>query len=233
MSNSTSQRLARRLSIPAVTLSLLAATALAPAAAAAHDGHMARTHGHAAAAHALTARQAAFHDAMRKLWEDHITWTRLAIVSFAGGLPDLQATEARLLANQVDIGNAIKPYYGSTAGNRLTALLKDHILGAVALLQAAKSGDQTAIGNASAAWYANANQIADFLHAANPHAWPKTTMRAMMKTHLDQTLAEAQHRLQGNFAADVRDYDAVHRHILEMADELSAGIMRQFPKRFL
>ena len=81
---------------------------------------------------------------MRKLWEDHITWTRLAIVSFAGGLPDLQATEARLLANQVDIGNAIKPYYGRTAGNRLTALLKEHILGAVALLQAAKSGDQTA-----------------------------------------------------------------------------------------
>jgi hypothetical protein len=65
---------------------------------------------------------------MRKLWEDHITWTRLAIVSFAGGLPDLQATEARLLANQVDIGNAIKPYYGRTAGNRLTALLKEHIL---------------------------------------------------------------------------------------------------------
>jgi hypothetical protein len=57
-------------------------------------------------------------------------------------------------------------------------------------------------------------------------------MRGMMKTHLDQTLAEAQHRLQGNFAADVRDYDAVHRHILEMADTLSNGIMRQFPKGF-
>ena len=229
---SISQRLARRLSIPAVTLALLAGTALAPGAAAAHGGQMAPNHGHAAPAHALTARQLAFHDAMRKLWEDHVTWTRLAIVSFAGGLPDLQATEARLLANQVDIGNAIKPYYGRTAGNRLTALLKEHILGAVALLQAAKSGDQTAIGKASAAWYANANQIADFLHAANPRAWSPTMMRAMMKTHLDQTLAEAQHRLQGNFAADVRDYDAVHRHILEMADTLSDGIMRQFPKRF-
>ena len=229
---STSQRLARRLSIPAVTLALLAGTALVPGAAAAHEGQTARAHEHAASAHALTARQLAFHDAMRKLWEDHITWTRLAIVSFAGGLPDLQATEARLLANQVDIGNAIKPYYGRTAGNRLTALLKEHILGAVALLQAAKSGDQAQIATASAAWYANANQIADFLHAANPHAWPKATMRAMMKTHLDQTLAEAQHRLQGNFATDVRDYDAVHRHILEMADTLSDGIMRQFPKRF-
>ena len=76
---------------------------------------------------------------MRKLWEDHVTWTRLAIVSFAAGLPDLQATEDRLLRNQTDIGNAIKPYYGQAAGNRLTALLREHILGAVALLQAAKA----------------------------------------------------------------------------------------------
>jgi hypothetical protein len=222
----------RRLSLIAVTLALVAAIALAPGTAAAREGHPARTHGAAATSPALNARQAAFHDAMRKLWEDHITWTRLAIVSFAAGLPDLQATEARLLANQVDIGNAIKPYYGRTAGNRLTALLKDHILGAVALLQAAKAGDQAQIANASAAWYANANQIADFLNRANPRHWSRKAMRSMMKTHLDQTLAEAQHRLQGNFAADIRDYEAVHRHILEMADMLSDGIIRQFPRRF-
>jgi hypothetical protein len=222
----------RRLSIPAVVLTLLAGAALAPGTASAHDGHAASTREHATPTHAMTARQAAFHDAMRKLWEDHITWTRLAIVSFAAGLPDLQATEARLLANQVDIGNAIKPYYGRTAGNRLTALLKDHILGAVALLQAAKAGDQAQIAKASTAWYANANQIADFLNRANPHQWSRKAMRSMMKTHLDQTLAEAQHRLQGDFAADIRDYEAVHRHILEMADMLSDGIIRQFPKRF-
>src|SRR6187397_3096599 len=97
---------------------------------------------------AVSAKQLAFHDAMRKLWEDHITWTRLAIVSFAGGLPDLQATEERLLQNQTDIGDAIKPYYGRKAGNALTKLLREHILGAVALLQAAKSGDQAAIKTA-------------------------------------------------------------------------------------
>ena len=184
------------------------------------------------AEHAPTVRQAAFHDGMRKLWEDHITWTRLAIVSFAAGLPDLDATEARLLQNQVDIGNAIKPYYGRAAGSRLTALLKDHIVGAVALLQAAKAGGQAGIASASAAWYANANDIADFLHAANPRQWPRTELRTMMRMHLDETLAEAQHRLQGRFADDVRDYDAVHHHILAMADMLSDGIVRQFPARF-
>jgi hypothetical protein len=181
---------------------------------------------------AVTAKQQKFHDAMRKLWEDHITWTRLAIVSFAAGLPDLQATEDRLLANQTDIGNAIKPYYGRKAGNQLTNLLREHILGAVALLQAAKSGDQAAIKTASDAWYANANEIADFLHNANKRNWPRSEMRAMMKTHLDQTLEEATDRLQGRFAADIRDYESVHRHILEMADMLSDGIIRQFPGKF-
>jgi hypothetical protein len=212
---------ARPLAIAVATLALGASGAVAVNA---DTGHMRST--------TASQKQVAFHDAMRKLWEDHITWTRLAIVSFAADLPDLPATEQRLLRNQADIGNAIKPYYGRAAGNRLTALLEEHITGAVALLQAARSGDQDQIGARSAEWYANARQIADFLHKANPRHWPRGEMRSMMKTHLDETLDEAVHRLSGDYAADIRDYERVHRHILEMADMLSAGIIEQFPRRF-
>src|SRR6185436_17422801 len=69
-------------------------------------------------------KEAALHDAMRKLWEDHITWTRLFIVSAVADLPDKAATTDCLLQNQVNIGNAIKSYYGDAAGEKLTALLK-------------------------------------------------------------------------------------------------------------
>ena len=71
-------------------------------------------------------------------------------------------------ANQEDIGDAIKPFYGRDAGNQLTALLKEHIVGAVALLQAAKAGDQALIEQRTDAWYANGNEIADFLAAGQP-----------------------------------------------------------------
>jgi hypothetical protein len=199
-----------------------------PAAAVVDDGvdhdHPLPTPGNAA--------QVAFHDAMRKLWEDHVTWTRLAIVTFAGGYAGFDATAARLLQNQVHIGDAIKPFYGDVAGAQLTALLRDHITIAVEILQAAKAGDTVALEDASARWYANAKDIADLLSAANPEFWPKNMMRADMRTHLDQTLAEAAHELERDYPASVSDYEAAHLHILAMADVLSSGIIGQFPSRF-
>jgi hypothetical protein len=222
-----------------VTLALAGVLAVASmvvvlAVSGTHSGHAHEVHGDggATAVAAKTNKHAALHDGMRKLWEDHITWTRLAIISFAHDLPDLPVTQERLLRNQVDIGNAIKPYYGRAAGNQLTALLKEHITGAVAVLAAAKAGDQALIQQRTAEWDRNGNEIADFLHDANPRHWSQRTMRAMMKTHLDDTLSEAVHRLQGNYAADARDYESIHDHILEMADHLTDGIVEQFPRRF-
>jgi len=195
--------------------------------------------GHAEQAHAsmsksppLSAKAIALRTAMDKLWEDHITWTRMVIVDFAAGLPDLKTAEARLLRNQADIGNAIKPYYGAAAGRKLTSLLRTHILEAVPVLVAAKAGDKAKLTQALAAWYANADQIARFLSAANPHAWPLPMMRTMMKQHLALTTKEAVARLQGNWTADVRAYDQVHAEILSMSHILSSGIVRQFPSRF-
>jgi hypothetical protein len=221
-----------RLSAFRVRVGLAAAATTALIALAAAGGAPAAHHHDAPAAAARTAKAARLHDGMRKLWEDHITWTRLAIVSFAAGSPDLQATENRLLANQTDIANAIKPYYGAAASTKLRGLLRAHILGAVALLQAAKANDSAALGKAHDAWYANGNDIADFLSGANPRNWPRGEMRSMMKSHLDETLKEAVDHLTGRFAADVADYDAIHKTILEMADMLSDGIVAQFPARF-
>jgi len=219
-----------RIAIAAGAAMAVIALAAAGGAPAALDHHTAAGHHHADAAR--TAKAQRLHDDMRKLWEDHITWTRLAIVSFAGGLPDLPATENRLLQNQADIAAAIRPYYGAAASAKLRTLLRAHILGAVALLQAAKAGDNAALARAHDAWYANGNDIADFLSGANPRNWPRGEMRTMMKTHLDETLKEAVDRLNGRFDADIRDYDAVHLSILEMADMLSDGIVAQFPGRF-
>ena len=195
------------------------------AVAAEHDHETPSPQIHTEAGHA-------FQDDMRKLWEDHVTWTRLAIVSYIDDLSDLEPTVARLLQNQTDIGDAIKPFYGDEAGEQLTTLLEDHINGAVDIMAAAKAGNEKQTKRATAAWYRNGNQIADFLSDANPDNWPRHEMRSMMETHLDQTLDEAVQRLEGDHEAEVRTYDEIHVHILEMADVLSDGIVAQFPEKF-
>jgi len=194
----------------------------------------------AAASSAVLARNdkptvAAFRGEMRKLWEDHITWTRLYIVSaatLATDLPDVGPTADRLFQNQADIGAAVGAFYGTDAGNALTSLLNEHIATAAEAIAKAKAGDQPGLQDALDRWYANADEIAQFLADANPRSWPFEMMRAHMRDHLDLTLEEAVARLNGDYASDIAAYDKVHRQILEMADMLSDGIVAAFPNQF-
>jgi hypothetical protein len=198
----------------------------------AHQPVEAQPQVHAQDGGAVTTSELAFRNQMRVLWEQHVAWTRLAIVSFAGDLPDLPATEQRLLQNQADIGRAIAPFYGKPAGATLTGLLREHIMIAVDVLVDARAGHQAALSGDLRRWYRNANQIARFLHGANPQHWPLRDMRQMMHRHLRLTTQEAVAQLTGDYPASVRAYDRVEREILAMADMLSMGITLQFPHRF-
>ena len=168
---------------------------------------------------------------MRKLWTDHVVWTRDYIVAAVDDKPDAMAAANRLMRNQEDIGKAVAQYYGSAAGQQLTSLLKDHITIAVDLIKAAKAGDKTAQQQADTRWQQNAMDIATFLSKANPN-WPKNTLVDMMKMHLSTTTNEVVARLKHDWEGDVRAFDAVYDHILMMSDALSDGIVKQFPDKF-
>ena len=168
---------------------------------------------------------------MRKLWEDHITWTRNVICCLVDNLPGTDEAVKRLLKNQDDIGNAIKPVYGEDAGNKLTALLHDHITISADVVKAAKASDNPALDAANKKWYANADDISAFLAKANPN-WKLDDMKNMMHDHLKLTTDEAVARIKKDYNADVSAYDKVHNEILEMSDMLTDGIVKQFPDKF-
>jgi len=178
-----------------------------------------------------TAAAAALKQDMRKLWTDHVVWTRDYIVAAVGDQPDAQAAATRLMKNQEDIGNAVAKFYGAPAGQQLTTLLKQHISIAVDLIKAAKAGDKAAQQQANTKWEQNGVEIAGFLSKANPN-WPKAMLEDMMKKHLSTTTNEVVARLTKNWEEDVRAYDAVYDHILHMSDALSDGIVKQFPDKF-
>jgi hypothetical protein len=168
---------------------------------------------------------------MRRLWSDHVIWTRGYIVAALGDDNSAPAAAERLLRNQEDIGNAIAPFYGEAAGRQLTVLLKEHITIAVDLVGAAKSGRTSDYEKADAAWQQNAIAIADFLSRANPH-WPRAALVSMMKDHLSTTTTMVVARLNKDWKSDAAAFDKVYDHILHMSDALAAGIVQQFPNRF-
>jgi hypothetical protein len=168
---------------------------------------------------------------MRKLWEDHVTYTAFFYTAAINGGDDAGKLAERLLRNQDDLGNAIKPFYGEEAGNKLAALLRDHILVAAELVKAAKAGDAAGQDQATKKWYANADELAAFLSGANPH-WPRKALEDMLHGHLAMTTDAVVAKLHHDTAAAIAAYDKGHEHMLMVADALSAGILKQFPRRF-
>ena len=229
----------RLISLAVVTLVAAAAAVVALAQTGGAEATTAPAHHHALAAHdhghghaAISANELALRRTMDRLWEEHVAWTRLAIISLTTNAPDTQATVARLLQNQTDIGNAVKPFYGGPAGTQLTALLREHILIAADLIGVAQKGDSAGVAAQQARWTKNADEIATFLSKANPDNWKLGEMKAMMREHLRLTTNEVVARLQADWAADVKAYDRVEREILQMSEMLADGLVAQFPSRF-
>jgi hypothetical protein len=180
---------------------------------------------------ATTANAARLREDMRKLWSDHVIWTREYIVAAIDGSPDANAAATRLLKNQHDIGGAVAGFYGKDAGDKLTGLLKQHITIAVDLIAAAKANNQAKYNATDQQWKKNGEEIADFLSRANPN-WPKATLASMMAAHLATTTKEVEARLNKKWEEDVAAFDEVYTHILHMSDALSDGIIKQFPQKF-
>lgn len=164
---------------------------------------------------------------IRKLWEQHVMWTRSFIVSAAGDMPDIEFVTQRLLRNPADFAAALRPLYGDEKSNEFKRLFTDHLVIAADLVNSAKAGNTAAAELARRKWYENAAEIAYFLSFINPY-WDSREWQMMLFEHLKITEELATLRLRGNFAADIMQSEKIEKQALEMADMMSAGIIRQF-----
>ncbi|WP_108672078.1 glycosyltransferase [Peribacillus acanthi] len=168
---------------------------------------------------------------MRKLWIDHGIWTKSYMKSALSGLEDQEFVLKRLLKNQEDIGNAIKPIYGEEAGKKLTDLLTEHIVIAGKIVDAAKKGDQATLQQQNKEWYRNADDIAKFLSSANPN-WKQNELKDLLYVHLQMVTDELVARLKKDWQANIDAFDHGEEHLIKLADTLSDGIIKQFPEKF-
>jgi hypothetical protein len=177
-----------------------------------------------------SAKALTLHNEMRRLWSDHVVWTRMYILAAVDNDGSASAALARLMKNQEDIGNAVRPFYGDAAAGELTKLLKEHISISGELVAAAMAGDSAKVTEVDKRWRENAVSLATFLSKANPN-WPRATLVDMLDKHLTLTTGEAMARIKKDWTADVEAFDAVYTQAMDMADALSDGIIKQFPTK--
>ncbi|WP_432775038.1 acetylglutamate kinase [Brevibacillus gelatini] len=180
---------------------------------------------------AWTPSEVALNRKLRVLWEQHVYWTRLAVNSIVGDLPDKDETIKRLLRNATDFAAAFEPFYGKAIAARFGDLMKRHLTIAAELVQALKTGNTSAAADAQKRWFANADDIAVFLGRINPF-WSTEEWRRMLDEHLKLLSSEVTSRIAGNYAENIALSDRIESQALEMADVMTSGIIQQFPMAF-
>lgn len=165
----------------------------------------------------------------RMLWEQHVFWTKLAVMGLIHELPETDIILQRLLRNPVDFADVMKSYYGDEAAQNFADLLTAHLTIAAELIRAAKAGDNEAMTEADQRWRENADQIAELLGSLNPD-WSVDDWSAMMNEHLDLLSADVSDMLAENYQESVNNFDEIEMQALEMADVMAEGIAIQFPE---
>ena len=168
---------------------------------------------------------------MNLVWEQHIMWTRMLLISIAENLKDLEATQARLLRNPKDIADVFRRFYGIAVANRIQQLLTEHLVIGKDLIVALKNKNQEEATRLNTKWYQNADEMAEAFSSINPF-YPREEIRNMLYEHLRLTTNQVNNRLQGKYVEDINSYDMVQKEILKMSQFFVNGIVRQFPNLF-
>ena len=168
---------------------------------------------------------------MNLVWEQHIMWTRMLLISIAENLKDLEAMQTRLLRNPKDIADVFRRFYGIAVANRIQQLLTEHLVIGKDLIVALKNKNQEEATKLNTKWYQNADEMAEAFSSINPF-YPKEEIRNMLYEHLRLTANEVNYRLQGNYVEDINSYDMVQKEILKMSQFFVNGIVKQFPNLF-
>ncbi len=156
---------------------------------------------------------------MNLVWQEHIMWTRLLLISIAEDLKDLEATQTCLLKNPKDIADVFRPYYRNLIANEIEKLLTEHLVIGKDLIVALKNNNQEQANLLNTKWYQNADRMAEAFNSINPY-YPKEEIQSMLYEHLRLTTIEVNARLKGDYVADINAYDMVQNEILKMSSFL-------------
>lgn len=160
---------------------------------------------------------------LRKLFTDHAVYNAFVLKSIIDGVPP-DVFIKRLLVNQKDIGEELKPFIGNTKGNLITKLLTEHIKLAGECIKAAVKGDKQ-IQKKIDMLFKNGDQVAAALTSINPQKLPYDITQEMFEIHNNFEVDMAMARIAKDYKKEQILYDAYYNEILDMSDHIYLALL--------
>lgn len=154
---------------------------------------------------------------LRKLWLDNVLWTRFFIISAISGMGDLQAVTKRLINNPTEFANIFKRFYSEENAKRFEALMMDHLLIGIKLINTAKTGNMASIKSLKEEWYKNADEISELLSSINSR-WDKDKWQKLLHENLKLTEEQVMRRFRRQYTDDIIVYEKIENLSIKMAD---------------
>ena len=170
--------------------------------------------------------------ALRDLWVGHIFWVRnVVLTTKLGDTAAEKIADQQVVQNAKDIANAVVPYYGKEAGDKLFTLLAGHYGAVKDCMKATFAGNKEGLNAGMQKMNKNAEEIAAFLSSANPN-WPKAALVSALDAHGAFHMAQINEINAKNFSSEAKTWKGEENQIRVIADTLAEGIVKQFPQKF-
>jgi hypothetical protein len=171
-------------------------------------------------------------EVLRDLWQGHIFWVRNVVLSTKlGDAEAAKIAEENAVTNARAIADAVIPFYGKEAADKLFGLLAGHYGAIKEYMTASYSGDNAGKDASVDKIKKNATEIAVFLSSANSN-WPKETLVSLLLAHGGHHIAQINALNEKNYSSEAQIWEPMKAHMYVIADALGKGIVKQFPKKF-
>lgn len=168
--------------------------------------------------------------ALRDLWTGHVFWVRSVVMAtHYGDKAGAAAAEEQVVKNARSLADAVVPFYGEEAADKLFELLAGHYGGIKDYMKAEFADNKNGTRKASAAIVSNAEQISVFLSGANPYL-PKDTLMSLLSAHGGHHMAQIGAIDKGDFQSEAGTWDAMLKHMYTISDAMASALTKQFPK---
>lgn len=180
----------------------------------------------------LEASERDFRDTLRSLFSDHANYTVFVIRGVIdGGGKDVEVNTRRLLANQIEIGDAVGLFVSNKPDKKLGALLTKHIQLAAEAVTAATAlkvksvGTPCGVAAAELALFQNAEEVGVYISRSTGYKLSLADSYQMWLIHIELLLDMVKARLAGQYDTEQAHYDAYTREIIAMANAIHDGLV--------